>query len=79
MIYYIKDWTKEKYIGGGSSYPLINTTLDHRTALISPVNDRLFFAGEATDISGEPGTINGAMASAERVAEDVVLSIKKVS
>lgn len=79
MIYYIKDWTKEKYIGGGSSYPMINTTLDHRTALMSPINDRLFFAGEATDISGEPGTVNGAMASAERVAEDVVQSIKKVS
>jgi len=79
MIYYIKDWTKEKYIGGGFSYPKVNTTLDDRTALMSPVNDRLFFAGEATDISGEPGTVNGAMISAERVAEDVVQSIKKVS
>jgi monoamine oxidase len=79
MIYYVKDWTKEQYIGGGSSYPMINTTIDHRTALSAPVNDRLFFAGEATDISGEPGTVNGAMTSAERVAEDVVLSIKKVS
>lgn len=78
-IYFIKDWTKEKYIGGGISYPLVNTTLDDRTALISPVGDKLFIAGEATDISGEAGTINGALASAERVAEDVVQSIKKVS
>jgi len=79
MIYFIKDWTKEKYIQGGFSYPLVGTTLDDRTALIEPINDRLFFAGEATDISGEPGTVNGAMISAERVAEDVVASIVKVS
>jgi monoamine oxidase len=79
MVYYIKDWTKEKYIQGGFSYPLASTTLDDRTALMEPINDRLFFAGEATDISGEPGTINGALASGERVAEDVVLSIKKLS
>jgi monoamine oxidase len=79
MIYFIKDWTKEKYVKGGFSYPLAATTLDDRTALMAPINDRMFFAGEATDISGEPGTINGALTSAERVAEDVVLSIKKVS
>lgn len=79
MIYFIKDWTKEKYIKGGFSYPLAATTLDDRTALMEQINDRLFFAGEATDISGEPGTINGALTSAERVAEDVVLAIKKVS
>ncbi|HMJ69175.1 MAG TPA: FAD-dependent oxidoreductase [Cyclobacteriaceae bacterium] len=79
MVYFIKDWTKEKYIQGGFSYPLAATTLDDRTALMEPINDRLFFAGEATDISGEPGTISGALASGERVAEDVVLSIKKLS
>lgn len=79
MIYVVKDWTKEKYIGGGFSYPLVETTLDDRTALMMPVGDKLFFGGEATDISGEAGTVNGALASAERVAEDVVQSILKVS
>ncbi|HZY83032.1 MAG TPA: NAD(P)/FAD-dependent oxidoreductase [Cyclobacteriaceae bacterium] len=79
MVYFIKDWTKEKYIKGGFSYPLVATTLDDRTTLMEPLNDRLFFAGEATDISGDAGTINGALASAERVSEDVILSIKKVS
>ncbi|MEJ0034020.1 MAG: NAD(P)/FAD-dependent oxidoreductase [Bacteroidota bacterium] len=79
MIYFIKDWTKEKYIQGGFSYPLVGTTLDDRSALIEPIGDKLFFAGEATDISGEAGTVNGALVSAERVSEDVVFSIKKVS
>lgn len=79
MIYFIKDWTKEKYVAGGFSYPLAGTTIDDRTALMAPVNDKLFFAGEATDISGNAGTLNGALYSAERVAEDVVQSILKVS
>ncbi len=79
MIYFVMDWTKEKYIKGGFSYPVASTTLDDRVALMEPINDRLFFAGEATDISGESGTINGALLSGERVAEDVVLSIKKLS
>jgi monoamine oxidase len=79
MVYFIKDWTKEKYIQGGFSYPMIATTLDDRTALMQPVNDRIFIGGEATDISGEAGTVSGALTSAERVADDVVFSIKKVS
>jgi len=79
MIAFVKDWTKAPYAKGGFSYPLAATTLDDRTALIEPINNKLFFAGEATDISGEPGTVNGAFASGERVAEDVVQSILKVS
>lgn len=78
MIYFIKDWTKEKYAQGGFSYPLPATTIDDRVSLAEPLNDKLFFAGEATDISGEAGTVNGALSSAERVVEDVVFSIKKV-
>jgi monoamine oxidase len=79
MIYFIKDWTKEKYIQGGFSYPLVGTTLDTRKTLSLPIGDNVFFAGEATDINGEAGSLNGALASAERVVEDVVASIKKVS
>lgn len=79
MIYFIQDWTKEKYFKGGFSYPLSATTLDDRSALGAPLQDRLFFAGEATDIGGDSGTVNGALSSAERVANDVVLSITKVS
>jgi monoamine oxidase len=79
MVYVIKDWTKEKYIQGGFSYPMVSTSLDDRMALLKPINDRLFIAGEATDISGDAGTLSGAMTSAERVADDVVQSILKVS
>lgn len=76
MIFFIQDWTKEKYFKGGFSYPLVATTIDDRTALGAQVGQNLFFAGEATDISGDAGTINGALASAERVAEEIALSIR---
>lgn len=79
MIYFVQDWTKEQYVGGGSSYPLVSTTQADREALAADINKTVFFAGEATDLKGEPGTVNGALNSAERVAEDVVKSILEVS
>ena len=72
----IQDWSKEVYIKGGYSYPLINGIVDDRKNIGVPVSN-LFFAGEATDVNGDAGTINGALASAERVAEEVVKSILK--
>ena len=79
MIYFIKDWTKEKYVQGGFSYPQVGTTVDTRRILGLTIGDSLFFAGEATDINGEAGSVNGALASAERVTDDVVASIAKIS
>jgi len=71
----IQDWTKEPYIQGGISYLRSLGRLDDRTALGEPINDVLFFAGEATDANGEAGTVSGALLSAERVAEEVSVSI----
>lgn len=71
----IKDWGKDEFIQGGISYPLASATLADRENLGMSIQDKLFFAGEATDITGDAGTINGALASAERVAQQVVKSI----
>jgi monoamine oxidase len=35
----------------------------------------LFFAGEATNDTGEAGTVNGALLSAERAALEVIQTI----
>jgi monoamine oxidase len=69
------DWTKEPYIQGGISYVSPNGSIEDRTVLAQPMNESIFFAGEATDSSGESGTINGALLSAERAAQEVVVSI----
>lgn len=75
MLYILQDWTKEQYIQGGYSYAPVGTTIDDRTAIGAPINKKLFFAGEATDVSGEAGSVNGAFNSAERVVTEVVKSI----
>jgi monoamine oxidase len=46
-----------------------------RTDLGAPVGDKLFFAGEATDDTGEFGTVSGALKSGERAAMEVVEAI----
>ncbi|MEQ8424196.1 MAG: FAD-dependent oxidoreductase, partial [Cyclobacteriaceae bacterium] len=71
----IQDWGKDEFIQGGYSYPMASATVADRESLGQPIGSKLFFAGEATDITGNAGTINGALASAERVAEEVIKSI----
>ncbi len=75
VIAVIQDWTKEEFIKGGISYLTPAGSLADRETLAKPVGPRLFFAGEATDTSGDAGTVNGALASAEKVALQVVDSI----
>jgi monoamine oxidase len=42
--------------------------------LSAPLDNTLFFAGEATDISGHNGTVHGAIASGKRAAAEVLQS-----
>jgi monoamine oxidase len=43
--------------------------------LAKPIANTLFFAGEATDITGYNGTVHGAMASGQRAAEQIIRAI----
>jgi monoamine oxidase len=69
------DWSKLPFIKGGTSYVKPEGKISDRTELAKPVNEVLFFAGEATDDKGESGTINGALLSGKRVAQEVVDAI----
>lgn len=71
------DWYKEPFIKGGKSYVTANGSIEDRAQLAQPVSDLVFFAGEATESTGEAGTVNGALLSAERVVSEVVESITK--
>lgn len=71
----IKDWGADQFIKGGYSYPKADGSEADRSALAAPINGNLFFAGEATDVTGDWGTVNGALNSAERVALEVIDSI----
>jgi monoamine oxidase len=71
----IQDWLKEPFIKGSMSYLKAGGNNSHRTLLGQTVGSNLFFAGEATDDQGEAGTVNGALLSGERAAENVIKSI----
>ncbi len=75
-IFIIQDWTKMDFIRGGYSYPLAGATNADRKAIGQTIANKVFFAGEATDITGQAGMVNGALESAERAAKEVVEVIK---
>jgi monoamine oxidase len=75
ILYTIMDWSKVPYIQGGVSYVKPGGSNADRITLSAAVSEKLFFAGEATDIAGEAGTISGAIQSAERAALEVVDTI----
>ncbi len=75
IMYVIQDWSKEPYIKGGYAYPKANATQADRGIISQPINNSLFFAGEVTDTLGDAGTLNGALNSAERVANEVIEAI----
>jgi monoamine oxidase len=62
---YAHDWQADPYARGAYSYVPVGG-LDAARLLAEPVEDTLFFAGEATDIEGRNGTVHGAMASGQR-------------
>lgn len=71
---YIIDWGNNPYIKGVKSYPLVSGT-GAAQEYAKPINNRLFFAGEATAIAGNYGTVQGALDSAERVIKEVLEAI----
>lgn len=69
--WHVHDWQREPFTRGG--YAVIPAgAMDAVEALAAPVDGTLFFAGEATHIGGEEGTVHGAMATGERAAREVL-------
>ncbi|MEU4013844.1 FAD-dependent oxidoreductase [Microbacterium sp. NPDC028030] len=65
-------WTTDPFALGAASFTPVGVLSDTRSALATPVDKRLFFAGEATDTEA-PGTVRGAIASGMRAAEEVLV------
>jgi monoamine oxidase len=64
------DWQSDPFARGAYSYVLTGGKKARR-ALAKPIDDTLFFAGEATDATGEAGTVAGALLSGIRAAREV--------
>lgn len=70
VAYRMHDWQADPFARGGYSYVRVGGT-GAREKLAEPLEETLFFAGEATDPE-QSGTVGGALASGLRAAREVV-------
>ncbi|MGA8437194.1 MAG: NAD(P)/FAD-dependent oxidoreductase [Candidatus Sulfotelmatobacter sp.] len=68
---YFHNWQGDPFSRGAYSYGKVGSD-GAQAALGAPVENTLFFAGEATDVSGHNGTVHGAIASGYRAAVEIL-------
>jgi monoamine oxidase len=68
---YFHDWQADPFSRGAYCYGKVGSD-GAQQALGAPIANTLFFAGEATDTSGNNGTVHGAIASAYRAAQEII-------
>ena len=68
--WYYHDWQHDPLARGAYSYLTVGAH-DARATLARPLEDTLFFAGEATD-DEEGGTVAGALRSGKRAAQEIL-------
>jgi monoamine oxidase len=66
----VHDWQADPYARGGYSYVRVGGT-GARERLAAPLEETLYFAGEATDVE-QSGTVGGALASGLRAAKEIL-------
>ncbi|MEB3226285.1 MAG: NAD(P)/FAD-dependent oxidoreductase [Synechococcus sp.] len=69
--YQITRWAADPFARGSYSFNAVGSTPDMRDRLAEPLEDQLFFAGEATERQYF-GTAHGAYLSGLRVAEEIL-------
>jgi monoamine oxidase len=72
---YFHDWQNDPFSRGAYSYGTVGSDGAQRD-LASPLEHTLFFAGEATDITGQNGTVHGAIASGHRAALQILRGLR---
>jgi len=70
------DWARTASIGGAYSHALPGQA-DARIALAKPFDERVFFAGEATDTT-DFSTAHGALQSGQRAAREVIAALTAI-
>src|SRR5262249_37457561 len=65
------NWSADPYARGAYSYVRTGGTGPQRR-FGDPIDDTLYFAGEATHADGHAGTVHGAIATGERAARNIL-------
>lgn len=69
----VHDWQADPFAFGAYSYVTVGGA-GARELLAAPVEDTLYFAGEATDVEGDAATVGGALKSGKRAAQQIMRS-----
>ncbi|MBV9232566.1 MAG: FAD-dependent oxidoreductase [Candidatus Eremiobacteraeota bacterium] len=69
------DWTRDPFARGAYSYVRVGA-LTARRELAQPIDGTLFFAGEATSLDDQGGTVNGALESGLRAAREAAAALR---
>ena len=64
-------WSDDPYAYGSYSFPTVGME-DTRDILARPIEDTLYYCGEATNTRGHPGTVHGSIEEGKRVARDIL-------
>jgi monoamine oxidase len=74
--WHVHDWQEDPFARGAYSFALVGGA-EARRALAEAVEETLFFAGEATNVEGQSGTVAGAIATGRRAAAEVMGSLSR--
>jgi monoamine oxidase len=74
--WYFHDWHVDPFTRGAYSYVPVGA-LDAVETLTQSVEDTLFWAGEATDTSGNTGTVHAALVTGERAARQALARARR--
>ena len=72
---YFHDWQADAFARGAYTYGKVGSD-GAQKALGAPIANTLFFAGEATDVTGNNGTVHGAIASGRRAAQEIIYAAR---
>jgi len=75
---YFHDWQSDPFSLGAYSYGKVGSDGAQRT-IAAPLDNTVFFAGEATDTTGHNGTVHAAIASGYRAAKEIQQSVERVN
>ncbi|KAL8016508.1 putative amine oxidase, FAD/NAD(P)-binding domain superfamily [Plasmopara halstedii] len=73
-----KDWGYEPWICGGYAYPRVGQSDSASSELAAPVDNRLFFAGEATAFEQPGMSVHAAVDTGTRAAAQVTHALMKL-